>query len=105
MTRLTEFYRGTGTDSEGRTLAEIWSYSDDDMEAVHDFIQWLFPLREASQFNENAPLLTDADIALFRADSSLRANLLRSFGRFLGFLGLREEAGGVVAGPHYDQKS
>ena len=46
MSQLTDFYRGTGTDVEGRTLAEIWAYSDAELEGVHDFIQWLFPLRE-----------------------------------------------------------
>jgi hypothetical protein len=104
MSHLTEFYRGTGTDSEGRTLADIWAFSDDEMEDVHDFIQWAFPLREPSRFNPDAPLLTDADIAEFRSEPVLRANLLRSFERFLAFLGLRHEGGRVSEAPDFDQK-
>jgi hypothetical protein len=88
MSQLLDFYRGTGTDSEGRTLQELWGYSYDAMEHVHDFIQWLFPLVERSRFNPSAPLLTDADIAAFRAEPPLHENLLRSFRKFLDFLGL-----------------
>ena len=104
MSQLTAFYRGTGTDVEGRTLAEIWAYSDAELEGVHDFIQWLFPLRERSGFNPDAPLLTDADIAEFRADPTLRANLLRSFEVFLAFLGLRFEGGKVAEAPDFTVK-
>jgi hypothetical protein len=105
MSRLTDFYRETGTDSEGRTLAEIWAYSDIEIESVHDFIQWLFPLREPSQYNPDAPRLTDADIAEFRADPTLRENLMRSFEVFLAFLGLRHEAGRIIEAPDFDRKS
>ncbi len=104
MTQLTAFYRGTGTDVEGRTLSQIWAYSDAELEGVHDFIQWLFPLRERSRFNPDAPLLSDADIAEFRADPTLRANLLRSFEVFLAFLGLRLEGGEVAVAPDFAGK-
>jgi hypothetical protein len=104
MSQLTDFYRGTSTDSEGRTLAELWAYSDDDLEDVHDFIQWLFPLREPSRFNPDAPLVTAADIAEFHADPQLRENLLRSFEVFLAFLGLRYEDGRVAKSPVFETR-
>ena len=105
MSRLTEFYRGTGLDSEGRSLAEIQAYSDSGLESVHDFVQWLFPLREPSRFNPDAPLLTNADVDEFQADPVLLANLLRSFEVFLAFLGLRREAGRVVEALDFSSKS
>lgn len=105
MSQLIEFYRGTATDNNGRTLAQVLDYDDDDMESVHDFIQWLFPLREASHFNRHAPLLSDADIESFRADADLRANLLRSLDRFLGFLGLERKSDRIEPGPGYDARS
>jgi hypothetical protein len=104
MSQLTEFYRGAGTDSEGRTLAGIWAYSDADLESIHDFIQWLFPLRERSRFNPDAPLLTDADIEQFRTDAKLRENLARSFEVFLAFLGLRYQEGRVTRAVDFDKK-
>jgi hypothetical protein len=105
MSKLIAFYRGEGTDARGRTLAEVRAFSDGRMEAVHDFIQWLFPLREPSRFNPDAPLLTDADIAAFRADPALRQALLASLDRFLGFLGLAIEGGRVVEGPDFASKA
>ncbi len=104
MSRLVEFYRGAAADSEGRTLANLWAFSDDEMESVHDFIQWLFPLREPSGFNPDAPLVSEADVVAFRDDPMLRAHLLRSFDRFLAFLGLGREGGRVVERPDYARK-
>src|SRR4051794_11457935 len=102
MSRLIDFYAGAGKDSEGRRLLTILSWDDDALEEVHDFIQWLFPLPEPSRFNADAPLLTPEDIAAFRADVQLRANLEKSFTRILTFLGLtRDEAGQVVPGAHF----
>jgi hypothetical protein len=104
MSRLLDFYRGTGSDNRGRTLAEIWAYSDEQLEDVHDFIQWLFPLRMPSRFNADAPLLTPIDIAAFRAEPALRENLRRSLDLFLGFLGLRWEAGHVARADDFDRR-
>lgn len=104
MSRLTDFYRGQATDSEGRTLAELWAYSDHQLESIHDFIQWMFPLPTPSQFNPDAPLVTPSDIAEFQADPALRANLLRSLDVFLAFLGLRREDDRVVVGPDLDRR-
>lgn len=100
--RLIDFYHGEGTDAEGRRLDEILAWDDDALEEVHDFIQWLFPLPEPSRFNPDAPLLGAEDVAAFRQDPALRANLRRSFERILPFLGLTETAEGeVVKGPNF----
>jgi hypothetical protein len=100
VSQLIDFYRGEGTDAEGRRLDDILSWSNGRLEAVHDFIQWLFPLPEPSRFNPDAPLLTPDDIAAFRQDPALRNNLRRSFERILQFLGLQEQGGEVVEGPN-----
>ena len=31
---------------QNRTIADIWCYSHNELEGVHDYIQWLFPLAE-----------------------------------------------------------
>jgi hypothetical protein len=106
MSQLIKFYRGEGTDSEGRRLDDVLAWNDDALEAVHDFIQWLFPLPEPSRFNPDAPLLTEEDLAAFCGDPALRANLRRSFERVLPFLGLMEGAGGeVVEGPNFGRRA
>ena len=105
MSQLLDFYRGEGTDAEGRSLHELWSWSNDELEQVHDFIQWMFPLREPSRFNPDAPLLTAADVAAFRSDAFLRSRLTKSFKRILVFLGLSlAEDGTVVEGPNFAER-
>ena len=104
MSRLLDFYRGLGTDIEGRRLEDILAWPDDDLEAVHDFIQWLFPLPEPSKFNPDAPLLTHQDIAAFKSDPVLQANLMKSFERILAFLGLSLSEGRVVVGGNFTSR-
>jgi hypothetical protein len=102
MSQLVDFYRGEATDTEGRLLQDIWGWSDGRLEAVHDFIQWLFPLPEPSRFNPDAPLLGQDDIIAFQKDEHLRGNLRKSFARILTFLGLRQtESGEIVEGENF----
>ena len=86
---VVSFYRSRGVDQSGRSLDEILQWEDAALEAVHDFIQWLFPLTEASGANWRAPILTAADIHTFGSDAALRAALRRSLVRMLAFYGLR----------------
>ncbi|APW64000.1 opioid growth factor receptor-related protein [Paludisphaera borealis] len=104
MSQLVQFHRGKANDSESRSLADFWSFSDSQMESRHDFIQWMFPLEEPSSFNPNAPILTRADLEAFRDDPALRDNLLRSFDRFLAFLGLAREGDRVVPAADFEKK-
>ncbi len=91
---LLGFYLVERGDGRGRSLAAIQGWDDAALEAVHDYIQWLFPLPEASGFNPAAPRLTPADIAAFQASPELRAALLGSFRRMLSFYGfMLDEAG------------
>jgi hypothetical protein len=106
MSRLVDFTRCRAPDTQGRYLHDIWTWDDDALESVHDFIQWLFPLPEASQFNPDAPLLTAEDIAAFRTNEQLRANLRRSFDRILSFLGLAWDADSdIVPGPNFESRA
>lgn len=92
---ILRFYSGEGTDDRGRSLADLQALDHARMEYYHDFIQWLFPLRQPSAYNPGAPLLTEADIAAFRTRPELRENLGRSFLAFLAFLGLEYREGDV----------
>jgi hypothetical protein len=86
---LLRFYRGDAPDSEGRRIEQLWTQDDDYLERVHDYIQWLFPLRERSGFNPDAPVLTEADVAACRDSPDLRARLRQSLDRMLAFYGFR----------------
>lgn len=85
---IVSFYSGN-TDPSGRTLAGILSWDDERLEAVHDFIQWLFPTSQPSGVNPTAPLVTDATIKAFERDEALRGHVRQALDRMLLFYGLR----------------
>ncbi|HSZ56035.1 MAG TPA: opioid growth factor receptor-related protein [Tepidisphaeraceae bacterium] len=105
MSQLLDFYRLQARDSEGRTLEQIWAWSEDELEHCHDFIQWMFPLDEPSAFNSDAPLVTEEEQAAFRSEPQLQAAMRRSFSAFLEFLGLTVSPDGqVVRGENFDRR-
>ena len=63
------------------------------LEAVHDYIQWLFPLPEPSGFNVAAPVLDRDSIQEFRTRPELqqklpRGNRAQDGTNLLAFVGL-----------------
>ncbi len=94
---IVHYYSGEGVDGRGRTLAETQGLNAARMEYYHDFIQWMFPIRQRSVYNPDAPTLSDEDVAAFLARPELQANLRNSFVVFLRFLGLElDESTGTV---------
>jgi Opioid growth factor receptor (OGFr) conserved region len=69
------FLSGEQPDDQGRFLREIQQWPDQRIEAVHDFIQWMFPLAEPSPVNPEAPVLDGAVLAELRARPELRARV------------------------------
>ena len=51
------FLEGKIKDYEGRYLNDIWSFDDNKIENVHNFIQWVFPLDQLSKYVSSAPVL------------------------------------------------
>ncbi len=88
MSELIEFYRGNDCDDKQRTIYDILDANSKYWEECHNFIQWLFPLPEPSQFNKNAPLLTQSDIEIFIKDEIIQENIEEAYHKFLDFLGL-----------------
>ncbi len=91
------FYSGTEPDHRGRYLHEIQEWPDDQLEAVHDYIQWLFPLPEPSGFNLAAPVLDRESIQEFRKRPDLQEKLRVSFLRMMNFYGLEARSGEQIA--------
>jgi hypothetical protein len=91
--RLIDFYAGRATDNRGRTIDDIWAMSLDDLEYTHDYIQWLFPLRERSSVEPETPTLDEATIAEFRAPAMQR-RVVRSAETMAAFYGFRLEGDG-----------
>ncbi|MBT9331601.1 opioid growth factor receptor-related protein [Paracidobacterium acidisoli] len=98
---LMAFYREGGADDAGRRWEEIVAWPDERLEAMHDFIQWLFPLPERSGANPWAPTLSAATIAAFHASPEMRQRLRESFLRMLRFYGLEWASDGQVRRAEY----
>jgi opioid growth factor receptor-like protein len=82
---LHAFLAGIGPDSRGRLVTDVLGFSDEQMEAVHDYIQWLFPLETRSAAQPGAPVLTQAEIEGIRADGRAADTLTKATERMLRF--------------------
>ncbi len=80
-----DFLRGTGRDGRGRRLADVLAFDDARIEAVHDFVQWLFPLAEASRAVPGAPVLGAAEAEAIRGDPQAQAGLRAGLARMTRF--------------------
>lgn len=102
---IVDFYSGKATDTSGRSLSEIHAWGYTELETVHDFIQWLFPLPESSQYNPHAPVLDKQQIAKFHADAALRAQLLASLDMMLGFYGFERDNMSIIRSNSWEERS
>ncbi|KQY80299.1 opioid growth factor receptor-related protein [Brevundimonas sp. Root1423] len=66
MSAITAFLEGEGPDARGRTLFDVLAMDNVALERNHDFIQWLFPLREPSRAVPEAPVLADTEVEAIR---------------------------------------
>ncbi|KAL9123443.1 MAG: hypothetical protein Q9187_000013 [Circinaria calcarea] len=73
-------------DVRGRTLDSILAWSDEKLEAIHNYIQTLFPLPEKSEY-ASAPIIDKATFEAFRSRPELQARLRNAFVRVLRFYG------------------
>ena len=83
---LKDFLEGSAPDNRGRDIAAIYSLSDQEIESTHDFIQWIFPLQEASRAVLNAPVLSNHDVRHIQESEIAQENLAKSAEWYLGFL-------------------
>ena len=82
---LHAFLAGVGRDGRGRLAGDVLGFSNDELEAVHDYIQWLFPLPTRSAAQPHSPVLTSAEIAAIRTDLRAVATLKAATERMLRF--------------------
>jgi len=82
---LHAFLAGTGRDGRGRLAADVLGFSDERLEEVHDYIQWLFPLPTRSAAQPGSPVLTQAEIDAIRADKAALDTLGKATERMLRF--------------------
>lgn len=83
MSKLSKFYDGS---NHPYIVKDIPYWSDYSLENTHDYIQWVFPLNTASEYNPHAPILTREDILYLRSQPSFHALVRGIYGRMILFL-------------------
>jgi len=88
---LMQFYKGVyegGRNKNNTTLEEVWKFSDYELEHIHNYIQWMFPIVEPDYWNRDTPKLCEADIQEFKTNKSLKTKVAKSLlviSQFWGF--------------------
>ena len=82
-----DFLTHRGEDFKGRTLNDIWSFSDQEIENIHDFVQIIFPLNKPSQSVFHGYFLdTDELVNQLKNNTQAKENILKSSKWFFSFL-------------------
>ena len=82
-----DFLTLKGKDFKERTLQDIWSFSDSEIERRHDFIQIIFPLNKPSQAVFHRYYLDNQDlVSQIKGNKEVTINILRSSRWFFSFL-------------------
>ncbi|KAI1264414.1 hypothetical protein F5Y18DRAFT_81316 [Xylariaceae sp. FL1019] len=76
-----------GKDRRGRTFRQILDWNYDQLEAHHDFIQWVFPLTEVSAYQIEVPVLDEETLLVFRKSTYLQYQVLVMLQKMLLFYG------------------
>ena len=108
--QIIEFYSQHGMDGSGRSLDEVLGMKDRELDRIHDYIQWLFPLNVPSLVNPSAPIVNSDVQREFLERTDLRDNLCRACTRMLRFYGLectnwRPPSAGIHPAISYRQRS
>lgn len=105
MSAILDFYRGSGGNAGGWRIDEILAWPDRELEDVHDFIQWLFPLPEKSMANPWAPVLDKPTISAFHKEPKLQEALRASLIRMLAFYGFEMREGAIVPAANFEARA
>ena len=82
-----DFLTLKGRDFKERTLEDIWSFSDKEIEENHDFIQIVFPLNKPSQSELHGYYLDSQDIVVqIKNNKEATNNIIKSSQWFFSFL-------------------
>ena len=82
-----DFLTLKGKDFKGRTLEDIWSFSDEEIENYHDFIQIVFPLNKPSQATFHGHYLDSKEVVQqIKNNKDATNNIIKSSQWFFSFL-------------------
>ena len=81
------FLLNESCDYKGRMLSDIYKFSDNEIEANHDFIQIVFPLAEPSFWSSNKYFIeSEQQIDSLTSDKNVKEAILQSAYWYISFL-------------------
>jgi hypothetical protein len=102
--KLLRFYQGEKVHPAGYVISDVWHFSYEKLEKVHDYIQWIFPTTTPSAHVYDIPILGVEEVAAFHSDQVLREGVLKSFDLMLDFYGFRRVEGVISPGPNFEER-
>ena len=82
-----DFLSNGGVDFKGRTLEMIWSFTDEQIESIHDFVQIIFPLAKPSESTFHGYYLSSQEIInKIKGNQAAKENILKSSKWYFSFL-------------------
>lgn len=84
---LIKFYKGE-RNRNNVTLEEVWGFSDHELENIHNYIQWIFPIVEPDYWDRDTPKLSEKDIQIFKNSKLFKTKVVKSLivmSKFWGF--------------------
>lgn len=99
-----DFYINNKTTKDFISLDSIRKYSYIKLERKHDYIQWIFPLTEKSNYNRNAPILTPSDIEILKNKEVFRNNMIDMLNIMLAFYGLKNFGDYIDKGSNFTKR-
>ena len=82
-----DFLSNGGVDFKGRTLEMIWSFTDEQIESIHDFVQIIFPLDKPSESTFHGCYLSSQEIInKIKDNQTAKENILKSSKWYFSFL-------------------
>jgi hypothetical protein len=85
MSKSGDFYLDSVTDDLGRCFDDYMAFTYHELESIHDYIQWMFPNEKPSEYNSDAPLLTNYDVMAFKHMPIVRGRAIQSFEKIYKF--------------------
>ena len=102
--KIVDFYCENGKTETAHYFGEIMDFTYGQLEYNHTYIQWLFPLKEYSEYNSSAPVLTDEDIKEIKEDPVAQRRLELAFVTMLNFYGFAYMNNEIVKTESFDRR-
>lgn len=87
MSNIIKFYMGEKNENYPYTIDDILDFSDEELEKIHNYIQWIFPTQDPRNKDTGKPFLTLEDIKYFKNSKELLDKVLLSYNRMISFYG------------------